>query len=110
MTLPRFDRDDGSPTQRKATLFCWECDHSSAIDGDWAVQRAERYVAYNCPICETTLAKRPRNEPSPARVTGKPLAAWPRALRRSATIWRASVALGLSSLALLTGTRPTTER
>jgi hypothetical protein len=110
MTQPEFDRDDGSPTQRKATLFCWECDHSSPIDGDWAVQSTEQCVTYDCPTCETTLARRPTNERSPARVARGPLAAWPRALRRSAAIWRAGAALGLSSLTLLTGTRPTTER
>ncbi|MGQ3410723.1 hypothetical protein ACT4ML_00470 [Natrinema sp. LN54] len=98
MTQPASTRDDGAPTRRKATLFCWECDHASPIDGDWQVQPRPRHVAYVCPSCETTLAKRPRRtDPSPARAP-TPLAVWRRTLRTSATVWRASIDIGISSL------------
>lgn len=104
MTRPATTRDDGSPTRRKATLFCWECDHSSPIGGDWVVQSRDQHVAYVCPVCETALTKRPRsNEPSPERTTAGPLTAWRRTVRLSATVWRASLDVGLSSLPLLTG-------
>lgn len=109
MTQSVSTRDDGSPTQRKATLFCWGCDHSSPIDGDWVLQSREESVAYVCPTCETTLTERPRNEPSPVRATAGPLSVWRRALRTSATAWRASVDIGLSSLSALTGLGSTTD-
>ncbi|ELY67563.1 hypothetical protein [Natrinema versiforme] len=103
MTQPASTRGDGVPERRKATLFCWECDHASPIDGDWQVRSRERHVAYVCPSCETTLSKRPRHtDPSPARAP-TPLAAWRRALRTSATVWRASIDIGLSSLTALVG-------
>ncbi|OLZ40269.1 hypothetical protein A6E15_04395 [Natrinema saccharevitans] len=116
MTRPTTDHDDGTPTLRKATLFCWECDHSSPVDGDWAVQSREDRIAYVCPGCETTLTTRPHREESREGATAEPLAAWRRAIRSSATVWRASVDLGLSNLAALleagptAGTRSRSER
>ncbi|WP_222918150.1 hypothetical protein [Natrinema sp. SYSU A 869] len=104
MTRPATDHDDGAPIRRKATLFCWECDHSSPVDGDWLVESRDRYVAYVCPCCETTLTKRPRStEPSCEQATAGPLAAWQRAIGASATVWRASVDVGLSSLVAFVG-------
>ncbi|WP_408957804.1 hypothetical protein [Natrinema sp. 74] len=104
MTRPASDRTDGAPTRRKATLFCWECDHSSPIGGDWNRRSRPRHVAYVCPVCETTLAERPRTTPSERdRPAVGPIAAWQRALRASATVWRANVDAGLSSLAALSG-------
>ncbi|OAQ54598.1 hypothetical protein HTG_03315 [Natrinema mahii] len=77
MTRPTTDHDDGTPTPRKATLFCWECDHSSPVDGDWVVQSRERCVAYVCPECETTLLQRPRQaDRSRERPSSEPLAVW----------------------------------
>ena len=102
MTQPASTRGDGSPAQRKATLFCWECDHSSPIDGDWQRRSRTQYVAYVCPDCETTLTKRPTTEPSSDRATATPFTAWRQVLRRSATVWRATVDMALSSLAVLT--------
>jgi len=104
MTQPASTRGDGAPTQRKATLFCWECDHSSPVDGDWLLESNGRRVAYVCPNCETTLTKRPRpNESVRERAPIVPIAAWQRAIRTSTTVWRATVDIGLSSLTILTG-------
>lgn len=110
MTRPATDRDDGAPTQRKATLFCWECDHSSPVDGDWLYQPRDRHVACVCPDCGTTLTERPRSdERSRERATPGPLTAWERTVRASATVWRASVGIGLSSLTALLIARPTAD-
>ncbi|ELY86954.1 hypothetical protein [Natrinema altunense] len=110
MTRPATDRDDGVPVQRKATLFCWECDHSSPVDGDWSVEPRGRCVAYVCPECETTLTKRPRSiEPSRDRAATGPLAAWQRTVRASAMLWRASVDVGVSSLAAFVGVEATAD-
>lgn len=106
MTQPASDRDDGAPTQRKATLFCWECDHTSPVEGDWLLESEDQYVAYVCPDCETTLTKRPRsNEPARERTVAGPVVLWQRAVRTSVTVWRASVDAGFSSLNALIGVR-----
>ncbi|WP_254765067.1 hypothetical protein [Natrinema marinum] len=111
MTRPASDRTDGAPTRRKATLFCWECDYAAPIEGDWELRSQDRHVAYVCPVCGTTLAERPCAPSSaPGRLTPKPITAWQRAVCTSVTIWRASVDIGLSSLAALVGVRSTTER
>ena len=108
-------QDDGTPTQRKATLFCWECDHTSTIDGDWQLRPRGKSLAYVCPECETTLAKRPRpNEIAPPRALSGPFVAWQRTLRASATVWRASITASLSNLTALTefaaaGSQPYSE-
>ncbi|SER83902.1 hypothetical protein [Natrinema salaciae] len=108
MTRPATTHDDGAPTPRKATLFCRECDHSSPVDGDWVVQSRDRCVAYVCPDCGITLTKRPRsNERSDRRATVGPVAAWRRTIRTSATVWRASVDLGFTSLTALLRVHPT---
>jgi len=107
--------DGGTPTQRKATLFCWECDHTSTIDGDWQLRPRGKSLAYVCPECETTLAKRPRsNEIAPPHALSGPFVAWQRTLRASATVWRASITASLSNLTALTefaaaGSQPYSE-
>jgi predicted RNA-binding Zn-ribbon protein involved in translation (DUF1610 family) len=52
-------------TRRKTTLYCPDCDHESAIDGDWRVEHAtvdgrdrDRAV-FSCPECGTVIARRP---------------------------------------------------
>lgn len=107
MTQPASSHDDGAPTQRKATLFCWECDHASPVEGDWLLESEDRYAAYVCPDCETTLTKRPRsNEPARDRTITGPLTLWQRAVRTSVTVWRASLDVGFSSLTAVIGVRP----
>ncbi len=97
------DHDDGTPTRRKAMLFCWECGHASTIDGDWQLRPRRRSIAYICPDCETTLTTRPRSTDSvPSNAMAGPLVAWQRTLRASATVWQASITAGLSSLTALT--------
>ncbi|AGB31025.1 hypothetical protein C488_02351 [Natrinema pellirubrum DSM 15624] len=87
MTRPTTAHDDGTSTLRKVTLFCWECDHSSPIDGDWVFQSRKRCVAYVCPECETTLTKRPRRtDRSRERPSSEPVAAWERAVRTPVTV------------------------
>lgn len=43
----------------KRTLFCWECDHQSPVDGDWEVETRDSTLAYICPECTTTITERP---------------------------------------------------
>ncbi len=51
--------------RRKATLFCPTCGHESPAgdDGDWRVTDRrgddERALAYECPVCDTTLTVQP---------------------------------------------------
>ncbi|MFD1562898.1 hypothetical protein ACFR99_04980 [Haloarchaeobius amylolyticus] len=99
------DHDDATSTRRKATLFCWECEHSSPVDGDWQLQPRKRSLAYVCPECETTITTRPRStEPAPSRASAMsgPFIAWQHTVHASASAWRASIAVGLSSLTALT--------
>ncbi|ELY75810.1 hypothetical protein C487_13033, partial [Natrinema pallidum DSM 3751] len=106
---PATDRDDGVSVQRKATLFCWECDHSSPVDGNWLVDPRDQCVAYVCPECGTTLTKRPRSTGSSRdRAATGPLAAWQRTIHASTMVWRASVDVGFSSLAAFVGVGATT--
>ncbi|GAB3664847.1 hypothetical protein [Halopiger thermotolerans] len=49
-------------TRRKSTLFCRECNHTSPIDGDWRRRAHDGTVVYVCPVCETTITKRPRRD------------------------------------------------
>ncbi|MDQ2052116.1 hypothetical protein RBH26_16685 [Natronolimnohabitans sp. A-GB9] len=67
MTVPTLD---GHTSRRKSTLFCWECDHSSPIDGDWVLRTRDRHIEYVCPDCETTLTRRPRRENADRDGTG----------------------------------------
>lgn len=116
--MSRFttDTNDVTPTRRKATLFCWECDHESPIDGDWKVHPRYGAIAYVCPDCETTLATRSRPiEPVRPQSIAGPLAAWQRTLRATTTVWRASLTAGFSSLTALTefataGSRPRSDK
>ena len=97
------DHDGTTPTQRKATLFCWDCGHSSLVDGDWQLQPRWQSLAYVCPDCGTTLTTRPRStEPVPATAMTESLVAWQRTLRASAAVWQASITAGCSSLTSLT--------
>ncbi|ELY55070.1 hypothetical protein C492_16001, partial [Natronococcus jeotgali DSM 18795] len=41
---------------RKATLYCWGCDHASSVDGDWVRKPRGTEVAYVCPGCGTVIA------------------------------------------------------
>lgn len=74
---------------RKATLYCWGCDHASSVDGDWVRKPRGTEVAYVCPGCGTVIAERPREDGGP-----NPGAAWGRVVRTSVSVWQASVGLG----------------
>jgi hypothetical protein len=94
MTRPSSHRHEASE-QQKSTLYCWECNHASPVDGDWVHNSKDESVSYVCPICETTITERPTegvqdSEPRPA-------AAWSRVVRASVSAWRASVAAGLAA-------------
>ena len=97
------DHDTATSTRRKATLFCWDCGHSSPVDGDWQLQPRRQSLAYVCPDCETTLTTRPRStEAVPSHAMTESLVAWQRTLRASATVWQASITASYSSLTALT--------
>ncbi|MFB6304912.1 MAG: hypothetical protein ABEH47_07085 [Haloferacaceae archaeon] len=44
----------------KSTLFCPECGHESAPDGDWVVSVDGRHRRYACPECDAVVEHRPR--------------------------------------------------
>ena len=111
MTRPATATDERTPARRKSTLFCWECDHASPIDGDWVRQLRDRHVEYNCPDCETTLAKRPLPDaPTSDRAADRVSVSWQRTLRTTVQIWRVSVDVGLAGLAAMASSRPTGGR
>ena len=106
MTRPATTHDESASVPRKSTLFCWECDHASPIDGDWVRRTRDRHVEYDCPVCETTLAKRPLPDGAIGeRSTDRATATWARTVRTTVQVWRASIDVGLSSVAMLA--RPT---
>jgi len=50
----------GPPKERrKALLFCPRCDHESLVEGDWVFVLGDGDVALECPVCRTTLTRRP---------------------------------------------------
>lgn len=99
MTRPATTHDERASAPRKSTLFCWECDHSSPVDGDWLRRTRDRHVAYVCPECETTITKRPLpDDATDGRPTIRPTATWRRTVRTAIGVWRASIGVGLSSV------------
>lgn len=105
MTRPATTTDESSSVPRKSTLFCWECDHASPIGGDWIRRTRDRHVEYDCPVCETTLAKRPLPDDQTAdRSSPRPTATWQRTIRTTVQIWRATIDIGLSGVAAITVT------
>lgn len=101
MTRPATTEDQTS-VRRKSTLFCWGCDHESPADDDWLRRTRDRHVEVVCPVCETTIAKRPRSDRTAReRPTTGSAIAWRRTLRTTVHVWRASVEVGLSSVAVL---------
>lgn len=102
MTRPATNHDESPPARRKSTLFCWGCDHESPVDGDWVRWTRDRHEEYVCPVCETTIAKRPLpDDPTRERLTVRPSLTWRRAVRTTMHVWRASVDISLSSVAAL---------
>lgn len=59
----RIDHTTDSTHEEKAMLFCQECDHKSALTGDWKTEENSRTVRYVCPNCESTVV-----EQSPPRL------------------------------------------
>lgn len=105
MTRAAPASDERTPARRKATLFCWECDHESPIDGDWIRRTKGRHVECVCPVCETTLATRPRSESdetADGRPAIRPLATWRRTVRATLGLWYASVDVGLANATAMT--------
>ncbi|SDQ98154.1 hypothetical protein [Natronobacterium texcoconense] len=66
--MNRSKAHDGRTDRRKSTLFCWECDHASPIDGDWLRQSQDGRVACICPVCETTIVEQPGESVSSGKV------------------------------------------
>jgi hypothetical protein len=99
-------RDYETPERRKATLYCWECDHASPIGGDWVRSSTGESVTYVCPDCDTAIAERPRRDGERERGR-RPTAAWSRVVRTSVSTWRAGFDAGLAAIA---ATVPTTDR
>ena len=106
MTRPATTADDDASVPRKSTIFCWECDHASPVDGDWIRRTRDRHVEYDCPVCETTLAKRPRSDEADSERSvsaHRPTATWQRTVRATIRLWRATFDVGLSGAVAVTG-------
>lgn len=100
MTRPTTRGHDAGPVRRKSTLYCPECDHANAIDGDWSLRVQDATVEYACPACGTTIVERPRsNDVDSDRVAS--VSAWGRMVRSSIDVWRASVDATLLSVSSL---------
>jgi len=83
------------PERSKSTLYCPECDHASPADGDWTRRLDDGDVRYDCPICGTTITRRPRSVDEPDHPTAE--TAVGRVLQSSIDAWRASMHAGLRS-------------
>ena len=46
---------DSTGSRDKAVLFCPNCGHESAVDGDWQQVLGEETVLLRCPECGTDL-------------------------------------------------------
>lgn len=99
MTRATPTPDEHTPATRKSTLFCWGCDHASPVDGDWDRWTRGHHLEYVCPVCETTIMKRPRRDRDPIdpSSTQSPRT-WHHALRTTLHVWRLTVGIGLTSL------------
>ncbi|WP_265107939.1 phage terminase large subunit family protein [Halosolutus halophilus] len=103
MTRSTTRGHDAGPVRRKSTLYCPECDHANAIDGDWTRRVRGETVEYACPACGTAITRRPRSSEADHRKT--PTTAWGRAVRHSIGVWRATVdasVLGVRAMTNLT--------
>lgn len=92
-----ISHDREPPEGRKATLYCWGCDHASPVGGDWVREPRGSDVALVCPDCGTVLDERPRESDGP-----RPVEAWSRVVRTSVSVWRASVGVGTGARASAT--------
>lgn len=98
MTHPSSHDHDVSE-RRKATLYCWGCDHASPIEGDWVLEPRGESLARICPNCGTVIADRPRDE---TETQPRPTTAWSRVVWTSVSAWRASLDAGLAGLVAVT--------
>ena len=96
MIRPTSNGDAAGPVRRKSTLYCPQCGHANAIDGDWIRHARGSTVEYACPACAATVVQRPRTSEDEA---GAPRTALGRVVRRSFDVWRASVDGGLRAAA-----------
>lgn len=83
-------------------LYCWDCGYENPTDGDWTRRTQGATVAYDCPACGTTIAKRPRSSEGDGE-SAHPhhKTAWGRMAHRSIDIWRTSVDASLASITAL---------
>ncbi|WP_121745000.1 hypothetical protein [Natronorubrum halophilum] len=108
MTRPPPAHDERSPVRRKSTLFCWGCGHESPVDDDWNRRVQDRHVEYVCPVCETTITKRPLPDGNDRERTIP--VAWQRTLRTTMRVWRASISVGVSSATAVADSSSTADR
>ncbi|MFB6107270.1 MAG: hypothetical protein ABEJ82_00310 [Haloplanus sp.] len=72
------------PPDRKAVLFCPECGHESALDGDWRLRTTADRRRVRCPDCGTVVDDRPTGRASRPPT---PLRWWTSAVDRSWAVW-----------------------
>ena len=58
MTNPHDVRHD-DPPDLKGVLFCPDCDHRSALGGDWVVRGDGDAYEYRCPDCDASVLSQP---------------------------------------------------
>ena len=98
--------DSSLETPQKTTLFCPVCDHDSPPDGDWRHEAHGETVAYVCPACETTITTRPQTADDQRTSQLEPATMlWESTVRRTATVWQATVTAGISSVSAFTKRR-----
>ena len=99
---PSTSHDHETLERGKATLYCWECDHASPVEGDWIRSSRGESVTYTCPDCDTVIAERPRDGERSER-TPRPTAAWSRVVRTSVSVWRANFDAALAAVSATLG-------
>jgi hypothetical protein len=91
-SAPSSPAADGPPHDRKATLFCPDCDHASPIDGDWTVRTAAGRRRIRCPECRRVIDRRVTDR-SPVRARfGTPVRWCADAWSRYLSAWTTLVA------------------
>jgi uncharacterized Zn finger protein len=65
-------------SDRKAALFCQQCDHASPVDGDWVVHTVGDHRRLRCPECRTVVDERHAPEATAETPVQRYVDAWGR--------------------------------
>lgn len=96
---PAQDENVPPPHERKAVLFCPDCEYEEPADGDW-VERDDRTAGVRelrCPNCASTVTSRPLPEdceattPSEGHGLRKQVDAWESLWASTLRFWSATL-------------------